>query len=157
MNPARTFGPSLVNGSWTHYAWVYYLGQLLGSVLATLTCQLPSFPSSPHTRTDRSPRVVSADVLLKTLDYDKVVGEIETADVDQSAGLEEAPVMNLASNLANVMGRNTNADKEDSASECEKGLGEGTSAQRQLALTESEGGEQPHLAPSRSSSVARIV
>ncbi|KAF8317787.1 aquaporin-like protein [Cantharellus anzutake] len=38
MNPARSFGPSVVNGDFPSNAWVYYLGQLLGAFLATLIC-----------------------------------------------------------------------------------------------------------------------
>jgi aquaporin Z len=33
MNPARTFGPDLVGGSFTGY-WVYVAGPLAGAVLA---------------------------------------------------------------------------------------------------------------------------
>jgi len=39
MNPARTFGPALVNHCWDHH-WVYWLGPLFGSTLAALTCQM---------------------------------------------------------------------------------------------------------------------
>jgi aquaporin Z len=33
MNPARTFGPDLVAGTFTHY-WVYVAGPLLGAAIA---------------------------------------------------------------------------------------------------------------------------
>ena len=33
MNPARTFGPDLVSGTWTGY-WVYILGPIAGAALA---------------------------------------------------------------------------------------------------------------------------
>lgn len=38
-------------------------------------------------------------MLLKTLNYDQVVGEIETADADQSAALQAAPLVTLANKL----------------------------------------------------------
>lgn len=39
MNPARTFGPQVVTGSFVSYSWLYYVGPFLGAVLATILCQ----------------------------------------------------------------------------------------------------------------------
>jgi glycerol uptake facilitator-like aquaporin len=33
MNPARTFGPALMSGTWSHH-WVYWVGPLAGAVAA---------------------------------------------------------------------------------------------------------------------------
>lgn len=38
MNPARSFGPALVSGTWQHQ-WVYYAGPFAGAVLAMVTYQ----------------------------------------------------------------------------------------------------------------------
>jgi MIP family channel proteins len=36
MNPARSFGPALVSGTWQHQ-WIYYVGPFIGAVLGVLT------------------------------------------------------------------------------------------------------------------------
>ncbi len=38
MNPARAFGPTLVNGDWSHY-WIYLAGPLAGLVSAAYICK----------------------------------------------------------------------------------------------------------------------
>jgi len=39
MNPARSFGPAVVNSCWDNH-WIYWLGPLVGSSLAAITAQL---------------------------------------------------------------------------------------------------------------------
>lgn len=39
MNPARSFGPALVSGTWDHL-WIYVLGPCLGAVLAAFAYEL---------------------------------------------------------------------------------------------------------------------
>jgi glycerol uptake facilitator-like aquaporin len=39
MNPARSFGPALVSGTWTDF-WVYVLGPLVGAAVGALAYQL---------------------------------------------------------------------------------------------------------------------
>lgn len=38
MNPARSFGPALASGVWVNH-WVYWLGPVVGAVLAALTAR----------------------------------------------------------------------------------------------------------------------
>ncbi len=43
MNPARSFGPALMSGAWTDH-WVYWVGPLLGALLAAALFQVLRFP-----------------------------------------------------------------------------------------------------------------
>jgi aquaporin related protein len=36
MNPARAFAPAVVNGSFPGYHWIYWIGPILGAVLAVI-------------------------------------------------------------------------------------------------------------------------
>ncbi len=47
MNPARSFGPAVVNSCWDNH-WIYWLGPLFGSTLAALLCEV-LFLSHPAT------------------------------------------------------------------------------------------------------------
>jgi aquaporin NIP len=39
MNPARSFGPALASGTWTHF-WIYIVGPVVGTTLGALAYQL---------------------------------------------------------------------------------------------------------------------
>jgi len=39
MNPARSFGPALVSGTWTDF-WVYVAGPIIGAAAGALAYQL---------------------------------------------------------------------------------------------------------------------
>ena len=49
MNPARAFGPQLVDGFWAD-AWVWYLGPLLGGGAVTLLYEWLYLRPAPDTR-----------------------------------------------------------------------------------------------------------
>jgi glycerol uptake facilitator-like aquaporin len=54
MNPARAFGPALVSGQWLGHV-VYWVGPILGAILAALLWQyvlLPKTPVPKRRRTD---------------------------------------------------------------------------------------------------------
>jgi aquaporin related protein len=36
MNPARAFAPAVVNGSFPSYHWIYWIGPILGALLAVI-------------------------------------------------------------------------------------------------------------------------
>src|SRR5205823_10046582 len=38
MNPARSFGPALASGTWTHF-WIYVVGPVTGATIGGLTYQ----------------------------------------------------------------------------------------------------------------------
>lgn len=40
LNPARSFGPSVVLGSFHGYHWIYWVGPLLGAILAVIFYRL---------------------------------------------------------------------------------------------------------------------
>lgn len=71
VNPARSFGPSVISGVWEGW-WIYWIGPVLGCLLAILICnsfakrievaKLYYFDSDPDGRFRRVPRPVRAEL-----------------------------------------------------------------------------------------------
>ena len=47
MNPARSFGPALLSGTWTHH-WLYWIAPILGAILGAALYQLLRVPRLEH-------------------------------------------------------------------------------------------------------------
>ena len=60
MNPARSFGPAVISGTWTHH-WVYWLGPMLGALLGAGAYRLirSAEPPRPTTETEAQAKEVS--------------------------------------------------------------------------------------------------
>jgi MIP family channel proteins len=46
MNPARTFGPALLSGFWTHH-WIYWVGPFIGAIVGALVYEKVLVPADP--------------------------------------------------------------------------------------------------------------
>ncbi|MCW3013766.1 MAG: nip1a [Solirubrobacterales bacterium] len=46
MNPARSFGPALASGTWTHF-WIYVVGPVIGATLGAVAYQFVRTPQTP--------------------------------------------------------------------------------------------------------------
>ncbi|MGI8819080.1 MAG: aquaporin, partial [Gemmatimonadales bacterium] len=53
MNPARAFGPALVSGQWLGQG-VYWIGPIVGAILAALVWQYVLLPKTPPPRRRRT-------------------------------------------------------------------------------------------------------
>lgn len=80
INPARTLGPSVANRHFVSNTWIYYVGQIVGSILAT-----------------------TFYILLKFLDYEKVVAQIDSANHDLSQKVNNAPMIVAFNHVAKAI------------------------------------------------------
>ena len=83
LNPARSFGPDVVVREFEDYHWIYWIGPLLGSLLASLCYKI-----------------------FKTLDYETAnpgqdFDENETKLFDPEKGSTDRPIVALAASASN--------------------------------------------------------
>lgn len=85
LNPARSFGPAVVNTSFVHYHWIYWLGPILGSIVAAGFYKfikiLEYESANPNQDTDHAAKVQHKKKLL------------------MAAGINEADAHQVASEL----------------------------------------------------------
>ncbi|GAB7326465.1 hypothetical protein MBLNU13_g10468t2 [Cladosporium sp. NU13] len=110
LNPARSFGPAVVNTSFVHYHWIYWLGPILGSIVAAGFYKfikiLEYESANPNQDTDHAAKVQHKKKLLMAAgineaDAHQVASELHAdaraqaqAEAPSSAGSEKTVVGN---------------------------------------------------------------
>lgn len=108
LNPARSFGPAVVNTSFVHYHWIYWLGPILGSIVAAGFYKfikiLEYESANPNQDTDHAAKVQRKKKLLMAAgineaDAHQVASELHAdaqaqaqAEAPSSAGSEKTVV-----------------------------------------------------------------
>jgi len=93
MNPARSFGPAVVNNCWDDH-WVYWIGPLVGSTVAAVTAQV-IFLSSPG---DISAMLVAT----RGVNLMGINNAMKNAEHNNKLDLEEHTVDNIQLDTRNV-------------------------------------------------------
>ncbi|KAM0722082.1 hypothetical protein Q7P37_003008 [Cladosporium fusiforme] len=93
LNPARSFGPAVVNASFVHYHWIYWLGPVLGSIVAAGFYKfikiLEYETANPDQDMDHAAKVQRKKHLLMAagineVDANQVANELQDASVPPS-------------------------------------------------------------------------
>jgi aquaporin related protein len=99
LNPARSFGPAVVNTSFKHYHWIYWLGPMLGSIVAAGFYKFI--------------KVLEYETANPDADQDHAAKVQHKKNLLMAAGINEADAHQVASELH----ANSQAQDERSASE----------------------------------------
>jgi len=81
MNPARSFGPAVVNGCWENH-WVYWVGPWIGSSLAAVIAQI-IFLSQPTVFKEMFRITRGQPTATMQLDGDKAAGPVMQEEYDE--------------------------------------------------------------------------
>ncbi|KAF1830961.1 aquaporin-like protein [Decorospora gaudefroyi] len=95
LNPARSFGPSVVTGVWPGIHWIYWLGPLLGAILAVVFYRLMKVleyetanPGADFDGRDTYPQATgTAQTHLQTVQTPQTTQTFRTAQTSTSPGL----------------------------------------------------------------------
>ena len=99
LNPARSFGPAVVNLSFNHYHWIYWIGPVLGSIVAAGFYKfikiLEYETANPDQDMDHAAKVQRKKNLLiaagiNEVDANQVAHELQQAQT-QGQGQAQAP------------------------------------------------------------------
>jgi aquaporin related protein len=94
LNPARSFGPAVVNTSFHHYHWIYWIGPVLGSIVAAGFYKfikiLEYETANPDQDTDHAAKVERKKNLLiaagiNPVDANQVAHELQQAQTQAQA------------------------------------------------------------------------
>ena len=91
LNPARSFGPAVVTGTFHTYHWIYWIGPFLGSAVAVLFYKYVCCTASLDT-------ILTCHRLVKGLEYETVNPGQDEDDKEQAA--EEAAEAEAATRQA---------------------------------------------------------
>lgn len=83
VNPARSFGPAVVTKSFTSYHWIYWIGPILGAMLASVFYLLIKALEYESVNADNDPKKVLREKFDVERKHDLESAEKKSADLQQ--------------------------------------------------------------------------